>query len=435
MTKQRSLCRRVAYIVSILVCAIAGCGSTPVQVNPLPGGPAPTVTVPIPLPITLSLAGNFSRERLAALDDLIARYEALNADVKIEVVRAPKDSTRRREWVADRLNEGDTSLDILLLDATWPAELGAGGSLVPLEEEIESLGIELSTYLPGTIQANELQGHLVALPWVADAGLLYYRRDLLEAHGYGPPSTWAGLQQIALEIREREGLPDGYVWQGTADENLTCNTLEQVWGHGGDVFDGDGNIVFDSPQTYSALEQMRNLVASGASPQDVANYDDVSSLASFRNGEAAFMRHWSTAWEYVNSEDSPVAGRVGIAALPRSRGFGQSLALSSYSLHPDQALRFMAFLAGDEQQGHMALAANQPPVLAAAYEDTALLGHAPLLEILGTAFANAKPRPSLAEYALLSEAIYTEANSMLAGNQGAETTAINIQRRIESMLR
>ncbi len=401
----------------------------------MPSGPAPTVTVPIPLPITLSLAGNFSRERLAALDELIARYEALNTDVKVEVVRAPKDSVQRREWVADRLGKGDTSLDILLLDATWPAEFAAGGSLVPLEERSESLGIEPSAFLPGTIQANEFRGHLVALPWVADAGLLYYRRDLLDAYGYDPPSTWADLQQVALGITEREGLPEGYVWQGTADENLTCNTLEQIWSHGGDVFDSDGNIVFDSPQTRSALEQMRDLVASGASPRDIADYDDGSSLAAFRNGDSAFMRHWSTTWDYVNSEDSPVAGKVGMAALPASCLGGQSLALSSHSLHPEQALQFMAFLAGYEQQAHMALAANQPPVLTAAYEDVALLERSPLLEILATVLVDAKSRPSLAEYALLSEAIHTEVNSMLAGDQGAETTAANIQRGIESILR
>ncbi len=401
----------------------------------MPSGPAPTVTVPIPLPITVSLAGNFSRERLAALDELIARYEALNTEVKVEVVRAPKDSILRRAWVADRLNAEDTSLDILLLDATWPAEFAADGSLVPLQARIESLGIKPSTFLPATIQANEFQGHLVALPWAADAGLLYYRRDLLDAYGYDPPSTWADLQHVALEIIEKEGLSEGFVWQGAADEDLTCNTLEQVWSLGGDVFDGDGNVAFDSPQTQSALRQMRDLVASGASPRDTANYDDVSSLASFRNGDSAFMRHWSTTWEYVNSEDSPVAGKVAMAALPASCLGGQSLALSSHSLHPEQALQFMAFLAGYEQQAHMALAADQPPVLTAAYEDMALLERSPLLEILATVLVNAKSRPSLAEYALLSEAIHTEVNSMLAGDQGAETTAANIQRGLESLLR
>jgi ABC-type glycerol-3-phosphate transport system substrate-binding protein len=94
----------------------------------------------------------------------------------------------------------------------------------------------------------------------------------------------------------------------------------------------------------------------------------------------------------------------------------------------------MTFLSGYEQQIHMAQTAGQPPALAAAYEDAALLERSPLLAALGSALARAKPRPALAEYARISEAIYTEVNHMLAGQQDAETTALNVQHRIDVIL-
>ena len=178
---------------------------------------------------------------------------------------------------------------------------------------------------------------------------------------------------------------------------------------------------------------MLDLVASGASPTDIASSDAESSLATFLNGEAAFMRHWSTAWDYVSSQDSQVKESVGLTTLPSSCLGGQSLALSRHSLHPDRALHFIAFLAGYEQQIHMALQANQPPSLAAAYMDVALRGQSPLLEVLGVAVARAQGRPSVADYALVSEAVYSEVNRMLAGHQDAQTTADNIQQRIEAI--
>ena len=436
MTRQRPLLPKIALlpVLLVLLAGATACGSTPAQDSPSPGEPAPTVTVPIPLPITISLAGNFSRERLAALDALIARYEAIHSEVRVEVVRAPKDSIQRRAWIRERLDDEDTSLDIYLLDATWPAELAAAGHLTPLEELAEALGIAQTAFLPGMAEANELQGNLVALPWAADAGLLYYRSDLLEEYGYDAPLTWAQLQSAASDVKEGGGPAQGYVWQGVASENLTCNTLEHIWSRGESPPHEDDRFVFDSPQTRTALEQMLELVESGTSPSDIANYDEGSSLATFLRGDALFMRHWAGAWEYVNSQESPVKGRVGVAALPSSCLGGQSLALPIYSQHPDQALQFMAFLSGYEQQIHMAREASQPPVLAAAYEDTTLLGHFPLLEALSNTLAHAKPRPALVEYAQISEAVYTEVNRMLAGRQDAETTAVNVQQRIDVIL-
>jgi trehalose/maltose transport system substrate-binding protein len=368
------------------------------------------------------------------LDALVAQYEAIHTDVRVEIVRAPKDNIQRRAWVAEKLNDKDTSLDIYLLDATWPAELAAAGHLVPLEERTESLGISRSAFIPGMVQANEYQGHLMALPWVADAGLLYYRSDLLDEHGRDLPLTWPELQRTAIELKESGGIAKGYVWQGAAGEDLTCNTFEHIWSHGDNPLSKHGSSQFDMPQTRSALEQMLSLVESGASPSDIANYDEASSLTTFRNGEAVFMRNWAGAWDYVNSQDSPVKERVGLAALPSSCLGGQSLALSTHSLQPDQALQFMAFLSGYEQQLHMAQEANQPPALEALYLDAALLKRAPLLEAMSITLAHTKPRPTLAEYAQVSEVIYSEVNSMLARQQDAKTTALNIQHRLDAIL-
>jgi ABC-type glycerol-3-phosphate transport system substrate-binding protein len=104
-------------------------------------------------------------------------------------------------------------------------------------------------------------------------------------------------------------------------------------------------------------------------------------------------------------------------------------------LRPEKALRFIAFLVGPEQQVQMALAANQPPALETAYGDKSLLAQRPDYEMLHKVFVGAGTRPSVPAYRQLSEAIYSEANRMLAGEQGLEATVANIQRRAEAILR
>jgi ABC-type glycerol-3-phosphate transport system substrate-binding protein len=222
------------------------------------------------------------------------------------------------------------------------------------------------------------------------------------------------------------------VWQGAAYESLTCNTLEHVWAFDGRVLDESGQVAFDSPQTRAALQQMADLVTSGASPQEIATYREGTALAAFQEGDAALMRNWSYAWAILNERGSPLAGRVGVAPLPATCLAGQSLALSAYGLHPEQAFRFMAFLAAHDQQLQLALGSGQPPAVEAVYRDLALGDDAPLYAALHAALSAARPRPRATAYQDLSAAIYSEVNKMLAGEQDVAATAANAQRGIES---
>ena len=119
--------------------------------------------------------------------------------------------------------------------------------------------------------------------------------------------------------------------------------------------------------------------------------------------------------------------------MPASCLGGEVLALSAHSLYPEQAFRFMAFLLGYEQQMEMARGGVQPPALETIYSDAGLLAEAPVFEALHTALSAARPRPQSAAYLALSEAIYSEANRMLRGEQDAEATAAAIQRRLEAI--
>jgi multiple sugar transport system substrate-binding protein len=121
-----------------------------------------------------------------------------------------------------------------------------------------------------------------------------------------------------------------------------------------------------------------------------------------------------------------------VAPLPATCLTGQSLALSAHSLHPEQAFRFMAFLADYDQQLQLAFGADHPPAVEAVYRDPALGDDAPFFATLHAALSAARPRPRSAAYQDLSAAIYGEVNKMLAGEQDVAATAVNAQRGIES---
>ncbi|MEJ2211703.1 MAG: extracellular solute-binding protein, partial [Anaerolineae bacterium] len=317
-------------MAALLAAVLAACGGPAASPTPSPPGPTPSVTVPIEMPVVISLAGYFDERTLALLDEQIAVFEAANPDVRVELVAAEGDAEARRQEFAGYLAAGDTSRDIYLLNSYWLAEFAAPGWLLVLDEYMQAQGLARDLFLPPAAEASTLDGRWLALPWTVDAGLLYYRQDLIDP----APDTWPALAGAAAAVVDAGGAPYGFAWQGAAYETLTCDSLEFVWAYGGQVLDAGGRPAFDSPETRAALQQMAAFVEQGLAPPEVATYREAATLAAFEDSQTATMRNWFYAWDRLNAPGAPLAGRVALAPLPASCLGGQSLALSASSLYP-----------------------------------------------------------------------------------------------------
>lgn len=225
------------------------------------------------------------------------------------------------------------------IDTVWPGLLK--DHLTDLKPY--SKGIE-AEHFPAIIANNSVNGKLLGMPWYTDAGLLYYRTDLLKKYGLRVPQTWEELTQTAAKVQAGErakGSKDfhGYVFQAKAYEGLTCNALEWVGGQGGGtVVNSEGDITIRNAQAAKAL----NLAASWIgtiSPTGVLNYEEEEARGVFQNANALFMRNWPYAWSLLQKNDSLVKGNVGVAKLPgnpsaAALGAGNWAFLSTQSTPP-----------------------------------------------------------------------------------------------------
>ena len=180
----------------------------------------------------------------------------------------------------------------------WPGDLAE--HFVDLYE-YGAAGVA-AEHFPAIIQNNTVDGELIGIPWFTDAGLLYYRTDLLEKYGYdSPPATWDELEEMAQTIQDgerAEGNQDfwGYVWQGNAYEGLTCDALEWIKSNdGGTIVSPDRVITINNDNAIEIVDQAAGWVGT-ISPPGVTGFAEEDARNMWQAGNAAFMRNWPYAY-------------------------------------------------------------------------------------------------------------------------------------------
>jgi multiple sugar transport system substrate-binding protein len=363
-----------------------------------------------------------------ALERLLAEFER-ESGLRVRRETLPASSDEQHLFYAINLQAGAREFDVFALDVIWVAEFARAGwlrELTPLVPDADRADL-----FPGPLAAVTWGERIYALPWFVDAGLLYYRKDLLAKHGLSPPATWAALVDAARVVRR--GAPGlyGFVWQGKQYEGLVCNALEFVRGHGGELAAGGADL----DASIRGLDFMRSLVADGVTPRFVTTLTEEPSRVIFGQGRALFLRNWPYAWQLLAREGSPVRGKVGVTALPHAPGRhaaatlgGWQLGVNAFSVRPQAAERLAAFLASARAQKALALAYGYAPPRRSLYEDPELAAAQPFLASLRPVFEAARPRPVSPHYVALSQVLQSELSGVLTGSRESEAAVHAIDR-------
>lgn len=361
------------------------------------------------------------------------RYMELHPDVTVNVLDTPDFVDNRLGVYLQQFEAQSSDVDVFQIDVIWPGDLAE--HFVDLYEY--GARDVAGEHFPAIIENNTVDGKLIGIPWFTDAGLLYYRTDLLEKYGYdAPPATWAELEEMAMAIQEGEraaGNPDfwGFVWQGNSYEGLTCDALEWVASYGGGtIISPDGTITVNNPAAVAAVEMGARFVGS-ISPNGVTSFGEEDARNMWQAGNAAFMRNWPYAYSLGNAEDSVIAGKFDVSPLPAGPDGspaatlgGWQLAVSKYSDNPQVAADVALFLASYDEQKIRAVEGSMNPTIMALYEDPDVLEASPFMGDLYDVFINAVARPSTIaspNYTPVSTAFFNAVHSVLTGQEDAAT--------------
>ena len=395
--------------------------------------------------ITLVFAhGKMLGAHRQVMQKVLRKFEQANPGIRVVERELPNATDQQHQYYLTSLGGGANDIDVFSMDVIWVSEFAEAGWLVPFELPEQ----ERDRFLRGPLNACIYQKKLLAIPWYTDAGLLYYRRDLLQKFGIAIPKNWTWPQisaACAKILRKNSGksgqVKYGMLIQGRHYEGLVCAFLEVFRGCGGKLFDGE-RVVLDNQAGKAALKKFAALIhEQGTIPTIINNLDEEKSRRAFLAGEAVFLRNWPYVWSHIEKKDSPLRGKVGVAPPPHAEGHeasatlgGWQLAVSSFSRHPKAAAKLARFVTGAYAQKQFALYLGLNPTRIALYRDQELLQQTPFFGSLYNVFIHAQPRPVTPLYPKISQILQREVSNVISASKAAEQAADNAAAEIRAVV-
>ncbi|MCP9949159.1 ABC transporter substrate-binding protein [Actinomadura madurae] len=351
----------------------------------------------------------------------------------------PDEPNEQRQQMIQNATTKSDAYSVLNLDVVWTAEFAANRWLT----EIPKNRVDLSKMLPATVTTGQYRGKLYAVPSTSDAGMLYYREDLLKKAGLAePPKTYDEMWAACDKVRK---LPEGedvdcFFTEVNKTESMTISAVEAIASAGGSIIGADGKPALTTPQAKQGVEFLVKAKEEHM-PKEAVTLDTEGGRRYFQSGRLLFQRQWPYQYALANSDDgsSKVAGKFAVAPLPGPSGpgvanlGGHNLAISAFAENKATSLDFIRYLAGEQSQRANLIATSKAPTIAALYDDPEMVKKFPYLPVLKEAIANAKPRPVAVKYGDVTAAVQGEMYDAVTGKKSAEQALADLQSKLQPL--
>lgn len=337
----------IGFALTVSACSGGGAPTTATQTN---GKATGTITL-------------WARDSEKAFINVLADAYNKSHDAKVTVTIVPSANFVQKFGTAAASGSGP---DVASIDLVYLPYFASKGVL----EDITALADSLP-YKDGLSQAHRklavYKGKTYALPFTAEASVMFYNKDLFKQAGLNPdkpPTTYEEMLTAARAIRKLGPDIYGFTFAGSCGG---CNVFEfapHVWASGGDVLSGDGTkAMLDSPQVTDALNFYRQMVRESLVPPSAKTDGGVAQPAAFQSGKVgmvnlgAFFVGTLVGDKKVNFGAAPIPGKTGGSA---SFAGGDEIAVTKGSQNKAAATEFVKWATTEEAQTILAKASIVP---------------------------------------------------------------------------
>lgn len=290
-------------------------------------------------------------QRTEVMKKTAAEFERVNPGVRVQIESVPWANVNER-WRAAHA-EG-TLPDVGVGNPPDYIDMWQTGAIHPLDDVVAALGGD-ERFVPGLLDRHtRFQGKTLAIPHYMHALVLLYRKDLLKEKGLEPPVTWDDLLRVATALNAP---PDRYgfqqLWSRKDWNSIPWVLYPLMQSNGGEFFDKDGKVAFDTPENVEAVRFLIRLYkgASSSAAFDLErNKDQIEVLSKGRTALDIGTLYGIPQLEMEN----PAVGNQLVATYPpRKKQVGWQTFANCLVLfkgkNPEDGKRWIQFLLQDEQ--------------------------------------------------------------------------------------
>ena len=370
-------------------------------------------------------------------------YNRLNPSNSIIIPDTPVSTIIEYQQIIQDLREGKSTYSCLPIDLIHLPDLVEKEMIHPLDDYFTD--VQQQVYLDKAIQQCRYHGRTFAVPHTINVGVVAYRQDLLEKAHKPVPVYWSDLLDTLRAVLKNKNETElfGYGFQGAQYENLTCNLLEMIWSNGGQVFDSNGQISIDRPESMEALQLLHDLIYKyHYSPKETPFMMDTHGEKLFLEGKMAFLRTWPRIISQSELPSSHVSGRVGIMPIPIGSHGRESIPVvrtTGYIIpktvpDPQKVWEALAYLTREEAAVEDASIGWACPVLKDLYLHPDVLRARPYYRQILKMIGKGRNRQLIPGYTTYSQLIQRECHRVLRNEQTAVQSMEIIKFEMERIL-
>ena len=370
-------------------------------------------------------------EEAKSLPDIAKEFEAENPDIKINVQAIPWDQAHDKLLTAVASKSGP---DVVQMGTTWIPEFADAGALMDLTPYFEEYPeIDPANFSEGSVETAKYEDKIVGVPWYIDTRVLYYRSDLLEEVGYDEaPKTWEELSDVAQKLSER-----GEDMYGISiDPNEQSLAFMFARQNGSELFDENGQPLFDQPEFVEAVKYLNSFFENGSSPIDLGlditqTFIDDGMVPMFISGP------WMV--KLISDVAPELDGKWATAVFPSGSVSNQSilggsnLSVFEYSEHKEAALKFLAYMSKPETQINWMELTNSLPAANEAGEHESVVNDE-LYNTFGEQLQTARSMPTIPEFERIAQTFLSSFERMYRGQVEVEEELQSFNEQVKNIL-
>ena len=366
-----------------------------------------------PEPVTISYWHTMSDPETEQLEKVVAAFETANPGVTVETTRYAYDDFKSALLTG---LAGGAAPDTARMDIAWVSEFADQDALMQLDGNMPGFDDIAAQTFPGPLSTNFWQGHYYGLPQNTNTQVLLWNKEIFDAAGITePPATMAEFADIACTLTEGE-TQYGYALGGT----YFWAPAPIFYAMGGEIVDegittADGYI--NGSESVAAFTMLKELF-----DQDCISPNLLGGGIGTADGHATGLYAmiidgpWMVdiyAGNYPDFEVNFAPVPTGADGSTSSVVGGEDVVIFAGSDSADAAMKWTAFLLGEESQKMMA-EVGVIPTLSSLIGDPALPDY---FDVFLTQLATAQARVPHPAWSDMDGAINNAFQRMLRGDQ------------------